>query len=389
MPWRVLVSIVPLLGACGPAVPDGAPARPQVEAPAGPVGADLTEQVGAPVAGAPVAGAPVAGAPVGQLPAESGPRVLAEDTPEHTLDVAGDRALGCGLLPTIRRAFVRRVRVSPDLQGSRRDEGTPVPLRTLRTLEPHVNLVRVIGPDGVCEPRRGAAEVFGWGGEGWAEVSQEMASCPSMSEIAWIDCEPPAWLRYERLSYRIEELPISGESVDPRVRNSVDDLDAIGQYLEADGVDPPAGWRRSLRRRAHIAEVNLGDESFSVVETSWQIRDSCRMTSRTRVAYVRTSGSSEWVRLSGLSGALLGVYHDGRRVLGVEIRGIAEPPASEPCGGTIEGGSDCLSIGFVSRASFTSFEPSVNLYYGFTTGQYDPPDGLQPLPGSLAADCYR
>ncbi len=351
---QALAGVAVLIAACGPPRPAAAPVEPRP---------------GSRGAVAPDSRA-VAAPPENEVPSRSAsPEIRVEPEEPHRIVVSDGRVFGATPLPIAGREVLRRSR-SMDRSF---DRSGPLPARVMRRLQPPIETLRVFGPSGACEPARGWGQVYSEGPD-YYEVGERIGRCEPIPSIAFADGSPPEWLRYTRLAYRIHRLPASGETDDPRVR----ELLTADEAIEAEvGASDPS-WATHLRRRFRVATVELGVESISFVETHWELdNNECPVQEGvTYGEFLRSSDGSPWERARGIGGQPVGVYHDGLRVLAVEVLG-GGPRDGERCGDARA--SDCLAVGLVGRRDDGAFERVLTVWYGLTAGQYDPGNDYPPL----------
>jgi len=282
-----------------------------------------------------------------------------------------DDLFACTLLPVADRQLVRRT----DQEVNEDDD--PLPVRVLNTLRPRLDSLVVPSAEGLCAPRRGEGRVVGHTPV-FSEVGERLAGCTRMSSFALANCAPPQWLRYARPRFAITPLPRDGSTDDPRVRALVPDEAAIERFLSERDPDVRADWRRLLRRRQRIGTVTLGAEEVAWVETHWQIGDGpCPTEDVTQGLFLRSPGG-EWRRVELSSGLLAGVFHDGDRVVGLDLLGQLVPRGVyHYCGDS--GAADCLGAGIAARRGGDAFEVIHRIDWGFTGGQYSFQNDYPPL----------
>jgi hypothetical protein len=291
---------------------------------------------------------------------------------ERTIALVDGRPFGCALLPRVGRE-VRRVLPGGDGSGQR--DGR-VPARVRRRLRPALDRLAVVGPEGPCEPRRGLARYHG-AGEGVVEVGEELAGCPRSSRVAFADCDLPGWLRYARFPYRIENTPRRGSTGDPLADGLQPSEESVRQELARGWPELELGdpWARDLRRRMRRATLTLGVEEWALVEVHWQLgAGPCPPEGVRSGIFLRPAGATEWQAIAALPGTPVGAFHDGERVLALDVAGLVEPPAID-----CRGAADCHAMGVALRDGPRSFDRRATVSYGFTGGNIVVHDGAPPL----------
>ncbi|MCA9609922.1 MAG: hypothetical protein KC619_30205 [Myxococcales bacterium] len=76
-----------------------------------------------------------------------------EDEPPRSIALVDGAPFGCRVWPNLEGRLLRRLRDRRDLGELGQDPGEELPFRYHRRLDPIGDGLRVIGPDGACEPR--------------------------------------------------------------------------------------------------------------------------------------------------------------------------------------------------------------------------------------------
>lgn len=279
---------------------------------------------------------------------------------------------GCTLTPTLEGALVRRTASPHDFA----DWDAVLPQRFLRHLEPPTTGIFLMSAEGRCEPRLGRAKPLASHAR-FSEVAQRLGRCRQASTFVFSGCQLPPSVAYERLQYRIERVR-RGVEVDERARSLFESQESIHAGITRRGGTLLPGWQGELRRRWRSATLTLGEEEFAFIETHWQLgEDNCSSEAANAGVFHRELPDGDWQPLESVTtqGVAVGVYHEGRRALGVEVHGRLDGGER----GTCEGAADCEGSAYARRNAEGGFSFGFRRVFGFTSGNLVFPQGRPPL----------
>ncbi|MFK7999514.1 MAG: hypothetical protein AB8H86_07950 [Polyangiales bacterium] len=278
----------------------------------------------------------------------------------------------CTLTPTLEGALVRRTASPHDFD----DWDAALPQRFLRHLEPSTAGIFRMSAEGRCEPRLGTAKPLA-SHVRFSEVAQRLGRCRQASTFVFSACELPPSVAYERLQYRIERVRRGGE-VDARARSLFESQESIHAGITGRGGTLSPGWQGELRRRWRSATLRLEEEELAFIETHWQLgEDNCSSEAANAGVFRRELPDGEWQPLESVTtqGVAVGVYHDGRRALGVEVHGRLDGGDRATC----QGAADCEGSAYALRNARGGFSFGFRRVFGFTSGNLVFPQGRPPL----------
>lgn len=265
---------------------------------------------------------------------------------------------GCGASPLLDGALIRRsASPRPWTDGAR------VPVRALRDLAPPLETLFLMTAEGSCSPRAGLASVLS-AGPRFAEVRQSLGRCPRSSAFAFHSCDWPEDVRFERLGYRIHRVRRDVER-NPLADGLFQSQAEIGSQLRRWNANED-GWQSRLRRRWRIATTTLAEEEYAFVETHWQIGDGeCPLESARSAVFRRDVPDGEFARVESVTeaGVPVGVYHDGSRLLAVEMLGRVD---HTECGGA----ASCQAMTWAVRDANGDLAAGFETLFGFSSGGY-------------------